>query len=87
MITEKKGFTPISVEAYIESHLQSNPGDSHDQVRLAIKQSLDDYKKGKKCICGSPIWVIGSAFTGAACFTCITGEAVPDSDYEIDEAM
>ncbi len=29
-----------------------------------------------KCNCGNPIWVIGSAITGNACFSCITGEAV-----------
>jgi TolB-like protein len=33
------------------------------------------------------IFSIGSAEVGAACFTCITGEAWPDSDYEIDEAL
>ena len=31
--------------------------------------------------------VPGSAFAGNACFTCITGEAYPDGDYEIDEAI
>jgi hypothetical protein len=30
--------------------------------------------------------VIGSAETGHACFTCITGEADPSEDYEIAEA-
>jgi hypothetical protein len=30
--------------------------------------------------------VIGSAVVGNACFTCITGEAMPDNEYEIDEA-
>jgi len=30
--------------------------------------------------------VIGSAFVGNACFTCITGEADPSDDYEIAEA-
>jgi hypothetical protein len=30
---------------------------------------------------------IGSAEAGAACFTCITGEAWPDSDSEINEAV
>ena len=26
-------------------------------------------------------------FAGSACFTCITGEADPSDDYEIDEAL
>lgn len=30
--------------------------------------------------------MIGSAETGLACFTCITGEADPADDYEIDAA-
>ena len=39
------------------------------------------------CECGEPIWVIGSAVAGHACFTCITGEATPSGDYEIDEVL
>jgi hypothetical protein len=31
--------------------------------------------------------VIGSASVGNSCFTCITGESQPDSDYEIDSAI
>jgi hypothetical protein len=44
-------------------------------------------KRRVTCRCGNPIWVIGSAVVGNACFTCITGEALPDDDFEIDEAM
>ena len=38
---------------------------------------------GELCQCGEPIWVIGSVHVGLSCFTCITGEAVPDNDYEV----
>jgi hypothetical protein len=31
--------------------------------------------------------VIGSAISGNACFTCITGESFPTEDYEIDTAI
>ena len=87
MKTEKHGFTPISKEAFVESYLKNNPGDSREEIESAIERSLDFYRNGKKCTCGNPIWVVGSAVTGAACFTCITGEAKPDEDYEIEEAI
>ena len=40
--------------------------------------------KGEKCICGNPIWIIGSAISGKACFTCITGERDFSDAYEIE---
>ena len=40
----------------------------------------------ERCACGARIWVIGSAEAGNGCFTCITGDAWPRADYEIDEA-
>jgi hypothetical protein len=83
----KAGFSPISLEKYVEIHLKSNPGTDRKQVTRALKKALAAYKRGAKCPnCGDPIWVIGSAFAGNMCFTCITGEAFPDHDYEIDEA-
>jgi len=52
-----------------------------------LEDTLRAYKQGARCDCGNPIWVIGSAFSGFdGCFTCITGEACPEDDYEIDEA-
>ena len=87
MKTEKHGFTPISKEALVESYLKNNPGDSRDEIESAVERSLDFYRKRKKCTCGNPIWVVVSTLTGAACFTGITGEAKPDDDYEIEEAI
>ncbi len=82
----KTGFAPIKLKEYVNKHLKNNPGTSRKEIENGLKLALKDYKSGVKCDCGNPIWVIGSAVAGNACFTCITGEAVPDSDYEIDEA-
>jgi hypothetical protein len=83
----KVGFTPISNEKYVEIHLQANPGSKRAEIMQALKASLADYKNGVKCQnCGNPISVIGSALDGLMCFTCITGEAIPEDEYEIDEA-
>ena len=83
----KTGFTPISIVKYVEIHLKANPGSKRAEITRALKETLVDYKNGVKCQnCGNPIWVIGSALAGPMCFTCITGEAFPEDEYEIDEA-
>jgi len=82
----KTGFTPISMDAFVADFIKNNPSEDRDNIRASLKDALDAYKRGVTCSCGAPLWVIGSAVSGYACFTCITGEAVPDSDYEIDEA-
>ncbi len=82
----KTGFKKISISKYIELYLKSNPGTKRKKITEGLKKALKAYKKGIKCRCGNPIWVIGSAVAGNACFTCITGEAHPDNDYEIAEA-
>ena len=83
----KSGFAPISMQDYIKLHLQDNPDTTREEVTGLLRSALRAYKSGVRCDCGNPIWVIGSAFAGNACFTCITGEAWPDTDYEIDEAL
>lgn len=83
----KTGFTPISLKQYVELHLKSNPGTSREEVTESLTDTLQAYKRGARCNCGNPIWVIGSAFSGFdGCFICITGEAYPEDDYEIDKA-
>ena len=83
----KVGFTPISLEDYVELHLKSNPDTSREEITTALRDALEAYKRGDKCLnCGNSIWVIGSAFGSNMCFTCITGEAIPEDDYEIDGA-
>ena len=79
-------FASISIEKYIKIHLKSNPEENEKDLRKHLERALDAYQKGVKCACGNDIWVVGSAFAGNSCFTCITGEANPDGDYEIDDA-
>jgi hypothetical protein len=78
-------FVPIDIEKYVELHMCSNPDEDPDGLRDRLKEALSARMAGDTCDCGNPIWVIGSAIAGHACFTCITMEAEPDHDYEIAE--
>lgn len=80
-------FKPIGIPDYVRLHLKSNPGDNVADVTAHLESALKRYRAGARCQCGEPIWVIGSAVAGNACFTCITGEADPSDDYELAEAM
>jgi hypothetical protein len=66
--------------------VKANPRDKEAELVAQLQSALAAYKAGERCECGEPIRVIGSSQVGHVCFTCITGESVPDSDYEIDEA-
>ncbi len=80
----KEGFTPISLEDYLDRHMQSNPDEERTEVEAKIKDMIKFHNEGRRCNCGNNIWVIGSAAAGwAACFSHITGEAYPDDDFEI----
>ena len=79
-------FTPIKIQDYVKLHVKSNPGDKAAEVTAQLQGALDAYRAGERCQCGEPIWVLGSSQVGLMCFTCITGEADPSSDYEIAEA-
>lgn len=81
------GFVAISIDKYIKKHLDNNPSEDEGDLRTRLDSALENYKNGVKCSCGNDIWVIGSASVGNSCFTCITGESQPDSDYEIDTAI
>jgi hypothetical protein len=81
----KSGFIPIKLEQYVEHFLRDNPETDRAGLIRRLKESVKACKEGVRCRCGQPIWAIGSAEVGSACFTCITGEGYPDSDYEIDE--
>jgi hypothetical protein len=76
-------FTPISIAKYIPLHLKSNPKDRPAELEAALRESLRAAESGECCDCGEPIWALGSAIAGRACFTCIAGEASPSDDYEI----
>ncbi|MEQ1892059.1 MAG: hypothetical protein ABL998_05910 [Planctomycetota bacterium] len=82
-----RGFIPISIDEYARKHVASNKGDNLADITSALRNQLEVFNRGVNCSCGEPIWVIGSALAGSACFTCITGEAEPSDDYEIDEAL
>ena len=79
-------FVPISIDDYVTRFLTGNHGSDRSEVTARLKETLADFEAGVRCSCGAPIWVIGSAEVGNACFTCITGEASPEEDYEIAEA-
>jgi len=81
------GFVPIGVENYLKLHLKNNPDEDPADLRRRLRACLEEALAGARCACGEPIWVIGSAFAGHACFTCTTGEADPSKDYEIDEVL
>lgn len=78
-------FVPITLEDYVAKSLATNPGRQRAEFVARLRKTLGDFKAGARCACGQRIWVIGSAEVGHGCFTCITGEAHPDSDYEIAE--
>lgn len=79
-------FKPIALDAYLELHLSNNPTENRRDFLARLHAALGAHRAGDLCDCGSSIWVIGSAVARHACFTCITGEAVPVDDYEIQEA-
>jgi hypothetical protein len=81
------GFVPIPFDRYVNLHVRSNPSVHRAEFARRLRQAVDTRKAGVRCACGAFIWAIGSAEAGNACFTCITGEAWPDGDYEIDEAL
>jgi hypothetical protein len=80
-------FVPISIEQYVRLHVRRNPDEKRANLRARLKECVTAALRGEHCECGEPIWVIGSAVAGHACFTCITGEATPSGDYEIDEVL
>jgi hypothetical protein len=79
-------FVPIRFGDWVSKFLKSNPGENAKDVTARLRRALEAYQAGAQCACGEPIWVIGSAEVGNACFTCITGEADPSQDFEIAEA-
>lgn len=80
----KAGFVPIKLDDYVNLHLRANPGTGRADLVKRLQYAIGAFKSGVRCGCGEPIWIIGSAEAGLSCFTCITGDAVPDNDYEIE---
>lgn len=80
----KDGFSPISLEDYLDRHMQSNPDQDRVEVKSRIEELIKYHKEGGRCHCGNEIWVVGSAAAQwPGCFSHITGERLPDDDFEI----
>lgn len=79
-------FVPIGLEEYIALHVRRNPGERPGELRSRVLAALAAKRAGRTCACGNPLWVLGSAMAGLSCFTCITLEATPESDFEIADA-
>lgn len=77
-------FNYISIDNFIKKTLGKT---SYSNSR-ELKRSLEEFKnrklEGEVCNCGNEIWIIGSAYTGKGCFTCITRETNCSGDYEIE---
>ena len=84
---QHRGFATISIAQYVQKHVRANPGEKPQELRARLQECVAAALRAERCECGEPIWVIGSAVAGHACFTCITGEATPSDDYEIDEVL
>ena len=57
---------------YIQKQMDDGCPMLRSEIQTGLMTALKDYHAGVKCACGNPIWVIGSALAGNACFTCIT---------------
>jgi hypothetical protein len=68
----------------VAGHLRANPDTDRTDLIDRLHDAIAAFRRGERCRCGRPIWIIGSAEVGLSCFTCITGESEPDGDYEID---
>lgn len=77
---------PISIENFADMVMKNNKNHRKKELVKALKESLAAKKNGARCtVCGAPIWAAGSAITGSSlCFTCTTGEADDNEDYEIE---
>jgi hypothetical protein len=82
----KSEFKLISRDEYVDLFLKANPADSRRNVVARLDDAIAAHHDGKRCNCGQPLWIVGSAEAGYGCFTCITGESTPTNDYEIDDA-
>jgi len=80
----RPGFRLISLRKYLDKHMKANPRADRTEMAQRLKSMAQEHLKGRCCDCGEPMWIIGSAVAGIGCFTCITGSANPDEDYELD---
>jgi hypothetical protein len=81
------GFEPITINKYIKLIADDDPNENPKELRRNLEYALAYAQSGRKCKCGNDIWVLGSAYTGCSCFTCITGKSSPASDFEIVDVL
>lgn len=86
-MNRERGFVPIGIREYASLHAKANPDENPSELLARLRSCISDALKGARCQCGAPIWVVGSVSPGYGCFTCITGEAFPSEDYEIDDVV
>lgn len=80
-------FIPVSLDEFIEIHLEANPNENSSVLRIRLESAIDAFRTGKKCTCGNDIWVVGAASNDFKCFQCITGKKHPAGEYEIDSVI
>ena len=83
-------FAPISASRFLERFLKDNPSEKRKVTEDRLQDALKYALAGGRCtMCKTnPVWVVGAAAgAGYLCFTCTTGDAVPDDDFEIDEHL
>jgi hypothetical protein len=78
------GCLPIKPDRYVEIQLRVNPVGNGAGLLKRLHRAIAAAKRGERCQWGRPAWIIGSAESGLAGFTGITGEAQPDKDYAIE---
>lgn len=76
-------FTYISIDKFLQTFKKNNPNENIIKTKQALLYFKELKLNGETCSCGNPIWIVGSAFSGKGCFTCITGESDCSNDYEI----
>jgi hypothetical protein len=81
------GFVPISIEDFIEIHLESNPLENSKVLRVKLESAIEAYRNGEKCSCGNDLWIVGAATSSFRCYQCITGKPHPAGEYEIESVI
>ena len=79
-------FEPISMDECLRMLLKNNPHAKETEIKEKLKWAVSLKKEDVRCLCGKKIWALGSALAGhPICYSCTTGKALPDDEYEIDE--
>jgi hypothetical protein len=80
----KANFNYISIDNFLEKTIENTSNSGAQEVKEYLKEFKARKIKGELCHCGNEIWIIGSAYSGKGCFSCITGETDCSDDYEIE---